>query len=127
MERAAIALALVAAVSAAVLARRARRPQEIDRINPADFGLPTAGRAVTGFTAPYCLPCQDWQAELSRVGLEPRFVDVSERPDLARRYRIDAAPWIALVDLQSGRVLREWRDSPTPSDVVAVQQAIAYP
>jgi hypothetical protein len=97
------------------------------QIDPADFGLPTAGRAVTGFTAPYCLPCQEWTEALGRVGIQPVFVDVRERPELARRYGIHTAPWVALVDLGSGRVLRAWRDSPTPADVTAVQQAVAFP
>jgi hypothetical protein len=124
VDRAAVALALVALVGAAVLAYRARRGHAPTRIDPADFGLPASGRAVAGFTAPYCIPCQDWQTALGRMGLEPVFVDVSKRPDLARRYRIAAAPWIALVDLPGGEVLRDWRDSPAPEDLEAVRKAL---
>lgn len=126
MDRAAIALGLVAAVCVAALAWRARRPAELDRIDPADFGLPASGRAVTGFTAPYCLPCQEWQAALGRIGFEPAFVDVSRRPDLARRYGITAAPWIALVDLPRGTVLLQWRESPTDADLEAVRTALTH-
>lgn len=124
MDRIGIALLLVALVGVAVAARRARGGRSPGRIDPDDFGLPHSGRAVAGFTAPYCLPCQEWTDELGRVGIEPMFVDVSKRPELARRYRIQAAPWIALVDLPSGRVLRHWRDSPASGDVAAVREAV---
>ena len=118
---------LVLLVACAVGWRRSRSHRAPGRIDPADFGLPLSGRAVTGFTAPYCLPCQEWTEALARVGIEPVFVDVSERPDLARRYRIEAAPWIALVDLQTGRVVRDWRESPRAGDVAAVQDAVGHP
>lgn len=127
MERLLVAIVVVLLVAAAVAARRARKGSGPDRIEPADFGLSHTGRAVAGFTTPYCLPCQEWTDELGRVGIEPVFVDVSERPELARRYRIHTAPWIALVDLPSGRVLRDWREGPGSEDLAAVREALGHP
>ena len=114
-------------VAAAIAVRRSRRGPGPDRIEQADFGLSHTGRAVAGLTTPYSLPCQEWTDELGRVGIEPVFVDVSARPELARRYRSHTAPWIALVDLPSGRVLRDWHEGPGSEDLAAVREALGHP
>src|SRR5205809_7832711 len=124
MDRLAVAaLILVAAVLAAAC-YRARRTAAIERVEPSDFGLADHGRAVAGFTSPMCHACEAWRRELDAHGVEATFVDVKDRPDLARRYRVHTTPTVLLVDLPGGRVLRQFRDDPEPGTVAELRDAV---
>jgi hypothetical protein len=99
------ALALLAAVtglclgcemyrlSARVRGISARR---MTRIEPADVALGSAG-GVVEFTHPLCSECRDWQERLSLEGRSPVLVDVSKRPELARKYGVAVVPTIVAV------------------------------
>jgi hypothetical protein len=99
------ALALLAAVtglclgcemyrlSARVRGISARR---MTRIEPADVALGSTG-GVVEFTHPLCSECRDWQERLALEGRSPVLVDVSKRPELARKYGVAVVPTIVAV------------------------------
>jgi hypothetical protein len=99
------ALALLAAVtglclgcemyrlSARVRGISARR---MTRIEPADVAL-GSGVGVVEFTHPLCSECRDWQERLALEGRSPVLVDVSKRPELARKYGVAVVPTIVAV------------------------------
>lgn len=120
MDRALVAstvLALVAFVAWRLRARR--RPEVPARVEPEEVGLGGGGRgvAVVGFSSPYCLPCQRWETALGAAGLRFSKVDVAERPDLARRYRVRATPLVLAVRLPGGEVIRSYDGDPRDEDV----------
>jgi len=79
-----------------------RRP--LDRIDLAQVGAPTAsGTLVVEFTHPLCSDCRRLERELREAGRRVVTVDVSRRPDLARRYGIAYVPTAVEVDA-AGRV-----------------------
>jgi thioredoxin-like negative regulator of GroEL len=55
------------------------------------------------FTHPLCTDCRDLEAELRGAGRRVVTVDVSERPELARKYGIALVPTAVAVD-GTGRV-----------------------
>lgn len=73
------------------------------RIEPGDVGLQGAG--VVQFTHPLCTDCRDWERRLDE-GAEPHVViDVSTRPELARKYGVAIVPTVVTVS-GDGTVLR---------------------
>lgn len=80
-----------------------RRP--FDRIEPSLLGE-TGGSAevVVEFTHPLCTDCRQLERELREAGRRVVTVDVSRRPDLARRYGIAYVPTAVAVD-RTGAVL----------------------
>jgi hypothetical protein len=122
MDRVLVAALVIALAAAAAALYRARRQRPIDQVEPADFGLSGRGRAVAGFTSPMCHSCQLWRTELAEHGLPAAFVDVKERPELARRYHVHATPAVLLVDLASGRVLRQFREDPHPAALAELRE-----
>jgi hypothetical protein len=76
--------------------------QRIDRVDPADFGG-WRGRALLAFTHPLCSECQQLEERFSGSGLIE--IDVSERPEIARRYRVSYVPTVVEV-AEDGGVLR---------------------
>ncbi len=87
-----------------VIARfRGVRPGHHDRLELADFGVAPGTGAVVQFTHPLCSDCGELATRLQREGREPVLVDVSRRPDLARKYHVAAVP-IALQVASDGRV-----------------------
>ena len=116
------ALALLAAVTGLcvgcelyrLLARaRGVRPGRVAAFDLAELGLDrdepgldrgTSGEVVVEFTHPLCGRCQSVGREL-REGTRPVVtVDVSQRPELARRYHVTLVPTAFAVD-GDGRVL----------------------
>ncbi|MEX2047572.1 MAG: DUF4395 family protein [Chloroflexota bacterium] len=80
----------------------ARRP--FDRIDLAEIGASgEAGEMVVEFTHPLCTDCRELERELHAAGRRVVTVDVSRRPDLARRYGIAYVPTAVEVD-STGRV-----------------------
>ncbi|MGH2379353.1 MAG: DUF4395 family protein [Candidatus Limnocylindria bacterium] len=80
----------------------ARRP--FDRVDLAEIGAAEAtGETVVEFTHPLCTDCRELERELRLAGRRVVTVDVSRRPDLARRYGIAYVPTAVAVD-EAGRV-----------------------
>jgi Domain of unknown function (DUF4395) len=73
------------------------------RIEPDDVGLTGAG--LVHFTHPLCAECRDWERRLAADAEPHVLVDVSERPDLARKYGVAVVPTVVAVG-GDGAVLR---------------------
>jgi hypothetical protein len=87
------------------------------RVAPADAGLDGEGVGVVGFSGPYCLACRRWEEALEEAGIPFRKIDVAERPDLARKYRIRHTPVVLAVRLPEGLVLERYDGEPEPAQV----------
>ena len=70
-------------------------PRHVGRVDPADFGL--NGEGVLEFTHPLCTDCRGWEERLRAEGRPPLLVDVSERPELARKYGVAIVPTVVAV------------------------------
>jgi len=77
----------------------------IDRLDLAELGAAPGSTAVVQFTHPLCGDCQVLQRKLTAEGQAPLLVDVSRRPDLARKYGVAAVP-LAVAVAADGRVVR---------------------
>ena len=89
-----------------LLARlRGVRQGRIDRIDLAELGAEPGSAAVVQFTHPLCSDCQVLSRKLAAEGQAPVLVDVSRRPELARKYGVAAVP-LAVAVAADGRVLR---------------------
>jgi hypothetical protein len=76
-----------------LLARaRGIRARAVDRIDLAELGVDSQGDLVVQFTHPLCADCQDLERRLSGEGRRLVLVDVSRRPDLARKYGVALVP-----------------------------------
>ncbi len=84
---------------------RGLRPGAPLHVDLAELGVETGRGAVVQFTHPLCADCHVVERRLRESGELPVMVDVSRRPDLARRYRIGAVPLAVRVD--AGGVVRE--------------------
>ena len=82
---------------------RGVRSHALDRIDPADLEGP-AGPAVVEFTHPLCTECQTLARDLGGRGERVVTIDVSRRPDLARKYGIAVVPVAVRVTVE-GRVV----------------------
>lgn len=82
-------------------------PAHNDRIDPADLPglgeLSDAGAAANGarayveFTHPLCSECHQWERRLSGTGERLIKLDVSQRPELARKYGVAIVPTVVAV------------------------------
>jgi Domain of unknown function (DUF4395) len=88
------------------LAARLRgiRPGPTTTIDLGELGAEPVGAAIVQFTHPLCSGCQEMTARLLRQGRAVHEVDVSERPDLARKYHVVVVP-TAVAVAPDGRVL----------------------
>lgn len=77
---------------------RGLRPGVPDRLDLAELGVPACRGAVVQFTHPLCSDCHELERKLRSAGESPVLVDVSRRPDLARRYRVHSVPFAVRVD-----------------------------
>ena len=77
--------------------------KHVPRIDPGDVGLDGAG--VVQFTHPLCAECRVWERRLAEGGEPHVSVDVSRRPELARKYGIAVVPTVVAVG-GDGEVLR---------------------
>ena len=105
------ALALLAAASgfcagceAYQLSARLRgvSARRVTRVDPADVGM-NGSAAIVEFTHPLCSDCRDWERRLRDEGRAPLLVDVSRRPDLARKYGVAVVPTVVAL-AADGRV-----------------------
>lgn len=89
-------------------AARGLRPGAPRHIDLDEIGAPAADGLVVEFTHPLCSDCRDLDAHLRREGHLVFAVDVSVRPDLARKYGIAAVP-LAVAVRADGTVERRVR------------------
>lgn len=111
MDRVLILLVLVLVTVVISLAFRSlsHRKHAIGSIDPEHLtGAGGDDRTAVVFTSPYCHGCREWIDALENEGRSPLVLDVIQRPELAARYRINSTPRVAVVDVASGSVLREW-------------------
>ena len=77
------------------LAARIRgiRPGRIERVDLLEIGAAgRAGEVVVQFTHPLCTDCHTLECELVAAGRDVFTVDVSRRPELARKYGVALVP-----------------------------------
>jgi uncharacterized protein DUF4395 len=95
------ALALLAAVTglcagceAYRLGARLRgiRPRPLDRIDLEELGAQAGDDLVVQFTHPLCTDCRALERRLREDGRSVVTVDVSQRPEIARKYGISVVP-----------------------------------
>jgi len=108
------ALALLAAITGLCVgceiyrfAARVRgvRARHIDSVDLAEIGASAAsGEVVVEFTHPLCTDCRSLEAELRASGRTVVTVDVSLRPELARKYGVVLVP-TAVAVTASGAVV----------------------
>jgi hypothetical protein len=108
------ALALLAAITGLCvgceiyrIAARVRgvRARRIDSVDLAELGASTSGEEiVVEFTHPLCTDCRSLEAELRASGRTVVTVDVSRRPELARKYGVVLVP-TAVAVTSSGAVV----------------------
>jgi hypothetical protein len=82
---------------------RGRTPGHIDL---AEVGGAPGRPAVVQFTHPLCADCQSLATRLSAQGKAPLLVDVSRRPELARKYGVAVVP-LAVAVRADGSVVRQ--------------------
>jgi len=82
---------------------RGVRSQRIEQVDLAELGAEPGREAVIQFTHPLCADCQVLSRRLSADGRAPVLVDVSRRPDLARKYGVAVVP-LAVAVRADGRV-----------------------
>ena len=80
-------------------------PRHYNRFDPADLnGVGGADRAYVEFSHPLCADCRDWERRL-RAKSDPLLtVNVSARPDLARKYGVSVVPTVVAIGSE-GEVL----------------------
>jgi hypothetical protein len=84
---------------------RGVRAQQIDSLDLAELGASNAGgEIVVEFTHPLCTDCRSLEAELRASGRTVVTVDVSRRPELARKYGVVLVP-TAVAVTSSGAVV----------------------
>ena len=72
---------------------RGIRPGRIDRVDLAEIGAAgRSGEIVVQFTHPLCTDCHTLERELVAAGRDVFTVDVSRRPELARKYGVALVP-----------------------------------
>ncbi|MDQ3620232.1 MAG: DUF4395 domain-containing protein [Actinomycetota bacterium] len=83
---------------------RGIRPGRVGLIDLDALGAPATGPATIQFTHPLCTGCRELEHRLRAEGRPPVLVDVSKRPEIARRYHVAVVPTAFTVD-DTGRVL----------------------
>jgi hypothetical protein len=71
---------------------RGIRSHRLDRVELADFGLTPDGEVVLQFTHPLCSDCRTLEEHFRAEGRNVVTVDVSTRPELARKYGVALVP-----------------------------------
>jgi Domain of unknown function (DUF4395) len=69
--------------------------RHVARIEPAD--VPLDGAGVVQFTHPLCSECRRWERRLEEEGRPHAVVDISRKPDLARKYGVAVVPTVVAV------------------------------
>ena len=87
---------------------RGVRTLRLHRLDLAELEVPPGQGAVVQFTHPLCADCQALSERLAREGRPAVLVDVSRRPELARKYGVSVVP-LAFEVGADGAVLRQVR------------------
>jgi hypothetical protein len=69
--------------------------RHVARIDPDD--VPLDGAGVVQFTHPLCSECLEWERRLENEGRPHAEIDVSRRPELARKYGVAVVPTVVAV------------------------------
>jgi hypothetical protein len=72
-------------------------PRHHSHIDPADLDGAAGGLAYVEFTHPLCSECHDWERRLAAEPEPLLRLDVSERPELARKYGVAVVPTVLKV------------------------------
>jgi hypothetical protein len=80
-------------------------PRHHSHIDPADLDGAGGGLAYVEFTHPLCSECHDWERRLAAEPEPLLQLDVSDRPDLARKYGVAVVPTVLMV-ASDGTVLK---------------------
>jgi hypothetical protein len=83
---------------------RGIRSHRLDRVELRDLGLSPNGEVVVQFTHPLCSDCAALERRLREEGRHVVTVDVSRRPELARKYGVALVPTAVAVS-STGAVL----------------------
>ena len=83
---------------------RGVRSHRLDRMELGDLGLAPNGEVVVQFTHPLCSDCTALERRLREEGRNVVTVDVSRRPELARKYGVALVPTAVAVS-STGAVL----------------------
>jgi hypothetical protein len=71
---------------------RGIRSHQLERIDLAEVGATGGGAVVVQFTHPLCTDCRELEQRLVGEGRRVVTVDVSKRPELARKYGVAIVP-----------------------------------
>jgi hypothetical protein len=71
---------------------RGVRSRRLERVELTDFGLTPDGEVVLQFTHPLCSDCRTLEERFRAEGRRVVTVDVSKRPELARKYGVALVP-----------------------------------
>lgn len=71
---------------------RGIKPGSVEHLDLSELGAPAAGNLVVQFTHPLCTDCREVEAKLTSEGHRLVKIDVSQRPDLARKYQVAVVP-----------------------------------
>ncbi len=82
---------------------RGVRSHRLDRVELGELGVVAGGDVVVHFTHPLCTDCRALEERLRAEGRNVVAVDVSKRPDVARKYGIALVP-TAVAVAPGGRV-----------------------
>jgi Domain of unknown function (DUF4395) len=69
--------------------------RHVSRIEPGD--VPLDGAGVVQFTHPLCSECAEWERRLDGEGRPHVAIDVSQSPELARKYGVAVVPTVVAV------------------------------
>jgi hypothetical protein len=72
-------------------------PRHHGQIDPADLNGLRGGRVYVEFTHPLCSECREWEERLNSEPEPVLTLDVSSRPELARKYGIAVVPTVLKV------------------------------
>jgi thiol-disulfide isomerase/thioredoxin len=70
----------------------------IEQLDLTELGAASGAEVVVQFTHPWCADCQELARRLDREGRPVVQVDVSKRPDLAKKYGVTLVPLAFAVD-----------------------------
>jgi thiol-disulfide isomerase/thioredoxin len=82
---------------------RGIRSHRLERVDLAELGAAANGEVVVEFTHPLCTDCRELEDELRAQGRAVVTVDVTARPELARKYGVALVP-TAVAVTPAGRV-----------------------
>lgn len=127
------AVVIVAAVLGVIWKRtrgRAARIHDTDVYTPEDIpGLELArGATLVQFSTEYCATCPTTRRQLAHIaaerdGVEHIDIDLTHRPDLAKRLRILQTPTVFVLD-PDGRLRNRFGGAPRRADVVAALEPL---